>query len=237
MSKPLFFALAGCLSLSGCGSFSSSPTWAKVTQVRPDANASAGGDASGTYAEKLHGVLKAASVEHKLVTYQYHYRTPLREDAVETHTAVIYRDDRDPANPWWLMEDRLAEPVWVSGEDPKDQITFYLHHEDVNLVNEKDFPAKEENLKPTDAMARSSTGFARGGASHSGAPRSGPAPKYYKITGYLPASTAPTSSDAALFRSVHGTDYDPSSPVDRRKMEILRSDASWHRPSPAPKTN
>ena len=37
--------------------------------------------------------------------------------------------------------------------------------------------------------------------------------------------TAPSPADAGyddIFRRAHGTDYDPSSPVDRRKMETIK---------------
>jgi hypothetical protein len=160
MLKPLLTALICCL-FSGCAAFTTSQTWQKVVHVRPD-SFSDQADTSDAYAAKLHRVLKAASVDHKVVTYEYHYLTCLREEAVGTHTAVLYRDNIDPKNPWWLMEDRLAKPVWVSGDHLDDQVAFYIHHH-VDVVNEKDFPANGEDHKTTVAIARSANGYRENG--------------------------------------------------------------------------
>jgi len=231
MLKPLLTALICCL-FSGCAAFTTSQTWQKVVHVRPD-SFSDQADTSDAYAAKLHGVLKAASVDHKVVTYEYHYLTCLREEAVGTHTAVLYRDNIDPKNPWWLMEDRLAKPVWVSGDHLDDQVAFYIHHH-VDVVNEKDFPANGEDHKTTVAIARSANGYEQAGASHPGRFRAAPSSNYYELAAALPQSavkkdTAKTDSYAALFRSVHGTTYNASSSVDRRKMAALQHDASRHR--------
>jgi hypothetical protein len=85
------------------------------------------GDPSAAYAEHLSGVLKTAHVQHKIVTYEYRYHTAFREEAIGTRTAVIYRDDKNPNNPWWLMDDQLFNPVWLPGEDENRQVSFYLH--------------------------------------------------------------------------------------------------------------
>src|SRR5688572_28636460 len=112
MQKPLFLSLAISVALTGC---STSPTWSRVRSVRVDVRDTA--DPSGVYAEQLSSVLRTAGVEHRVVTYQFRYHTRLREEAVGTRTAVIYRDDSNPANPWWLMDDRAKNPVWVPGSD------------------------------------------------------------------------------------------------------------------------
>ena len=227
MLKPLFLALIGSLGFSGCAAFTTSQTWAKVMQVRPDSYSDEA-DTSDAYAAKLHGVLKAASVDHKVVTYEYHYTTSLREEAVGTHTAVLYRDNTDPNNPWWLMEDRLARPVWVSGDNLEDQVAFYIHHK-VDVVNQKDFPASGGDHKTSVAMARSSTGYEHAGASHPGRFRAAPASNYYEMAAVLPQPPAQRGAYTALFRSVHGTTYDPSSALDRRKMAMLQNNATRHR--------
>jgi hypothetical protein len=234
MLKPLLTALLCCL-FSGCAAFTTSQTWQKVMHVRPDSYSDQT-DTSDAYAAKLHGVLKAASVEHKVVTYEYHYSTSLREEAVGTHTAVVYRDDIDQKNPWWLMEDRLSKPVWVSGENLEDQVAFYVRHH-VDVVNEKDFPANGDDHKTTVTMATGSTnGDGHGVASHPGHLKAQPSSNYFELAAALPktASAAKkdspkTNSYAALFRSVHGSTYDASSSVDRRKMAMLQHDNSRHR--------
>jgi hypothetical protein len=205
-----------------------------VIRTRPDSDAIATGDSSA-YAAKLHRVLKAASVEHRVVTYEYHYTTHFfHEDVVETHTAVVYRDDNDPSNPWWLMEDRLGKPVWVSGENLEDQLAFYIRNQEnsvnekVNVVNEKDFPANGDH-KDTLAIAHSATGYKYAGASQPVRFRFKPAPNYFEIAAALPQPAAQKRKYGALFRSVYGRAYHPSSAVDRRKMAILQNDASRHR--------
>jgi len=227
MLKPHFLALISCLGFAGCAGFTTSQTWEKVMRTRPDSYSDEA-DNSGAYAAKLHGVLKAASVEHKVVKYEYHYTTPLREEAVGTHTAVLYRDNSDPNNPWWLMEDRLARPVWVSGEQLESQMAFYIHHK-VDVVNEKDFPARGDDHKATLAIARSANGYAHAGSSHPVRFRSQPSSNYYEMAAVLPQSAAQRGAYGALFHSVHGTAYNPSSAVDRRKMAMLQNDASRHR--------
>src|SRR6187455_1897076 len=107
MQKTNLLSLAACLTLAGC-SQPSSP-WNTVRSVRVDTRDS--DDPSAAYAEHLSGVLKSANVEHKVVTYEYRYRTVLREEAIGTRTAVLYRDDRNPNNPWWLTDERLYKPV------------------------------------------------------------------------------------------------------------------------------
>lgn len=228
MLKPHFLLLLICLGFSGCAAFTTSPTWEKVMQTRPDSSSDAV-DASAAYAAKLHRVLKAASVDHKVVTYQYHYGTHFfHEEAVGNHTAVVYRDNIDPNNPWWLMEDRLSKPIWVSGDRPEDQVAFYIRDQ-VSVVNEKDYPANGRDYKASVAIARSANGYRTAGASHPIRFRSTPSSNYYEMAAVLPQSAAQKSSYAALFRSVHGRAYHSSSAVDRRKMAMLHKDVLRHR--------
>lgn len=137
MQKPLCFALALCLTLNGCGVFRRSETWALVRGVRVDARGEA--DPSQAYAAELSARLAAANVEHKVVTYQFRYRTHLREEAIGTRTAVVYRDETRPANPWWLMEERLYQPVWLPSTDLDRQISFYLRDR-AEVVETRDIP-------------------------------------------------------------------------------------------------
>jgi hypothetical protein len=228
MLKPLFLALLGCLGFTGCAAFTTSQTWQTVMRTRPDAHSTAE-DPAAAYAAKLHHVLKAASVDHKVVTFDYHYTTRFdREDVVGTHTAVIYRDNLDPNNPWWLMEDRLSKPVWVTGSDPENQVSFYVSNY-AHVVSEKDFPARGRDHKETVAIARSANGYQHAGASHPIRLRATPASDYYEIAAVLPQSAVQRDSYAALFRSVYGKAYNATSAADRRKMAMLQHNALRHR--------
>src|SRR5215213_2792355 len=117
MQKTNLLSLAACLTLAGCSQ--SSSHWNTVRSVRVDTRDAE--DASAAYAEHLSGVLKSANVQHKIVTYEYRYRTALREEAVGTRSAVLYRDETNPRNPWWLSDERLSKPVWLPGEDETHQ--------------------------------------------------------------------------------------------------------------------
>src|SRR5687767_8741754 len=112
MQKPLVLSIAACLGFAGCHVFQKSEKWELATRVRPG-ETKRDADPSDAYANKLHAALASHGVEHKVVVYQYRYTTRLREEAVGTRTAVIYRDDTKPSHPWWLKDDRLNTPVWL----------------------------------------------------------------------------------------------------------------------------
>ena len=136
MPKIISLSLAAGLTLTGCSVFKKSQTWEKVTQAKPDVRAEA--DPSKAYASQLHRELAKDNVEHKVVTYQYRYRTRLREDAVGVRTAVVYKDNTDPNNPWWIMDERLGKPVWLPNDQLDKQVAFYLRR-DAEIVEQHDF--------------------------------------------------------------------------------------------------
>jgi hypothetical protein len=107
----------------GC-SQPSSP-WTTVRSARVDTHDS--DDSSGAYAEHLSRVLQTANVEHKLVTYEYRYRTALREEAIGTRTAVNLSRRHESAEP--LVADGRAplQPGLAPGDDENRQVSFYLH--------------------------------------------------------------------------------------------------------------
>lgn len=140
MHKSLVFAVAACLALAGCQVFKRSETWATVTKVRGTYNPS-DPDPSRTYATRLHRVLQENAIEHKLVTYQFRYTTRLRETAVGTRSAVIYKDASTPSHPWWLMDERLAKPIWLPNEALEKQLAFYLRNP-TELVEQSQFPGE-----------------------------------------------------------------------------------------------
>ena len=137
MQKPLALFVAVCLGLTGCQVFQKSQTWEKVVRVRPG-ETTKDPDPSTAYAAKLHRALADHGVEHKVVTYQYRYLTHLREEAVGTRTAVIYRDATNSKYPWWLKDDRLGRPVWLPNGELNKQIAFYIRRE-AEVLDQKNY--------------------------------------------------------------------------------------------------
>ena len=260
MQKFISLSLVGCLTLCGCGVFRRSNTWATVTSARTRIDTRAEADPSRAYATHLSKTLASASVEHKVVTYQYRYRTRLREEAIGTRTAVIYRDNTNRKNPWWLMDEQLRKPVWLPGQDLNKQVAFYLR-DDAEIVETRDVHGSAEN-KSMLAMSRKTnsqpvheleaTGIVRllpvrktdrSQILIARAPMKRPASAqmplfaadrplaWLRPARFAPVSSAPaftpvpvpfaTESFAAIFRSRHGTAFDPASIVDRRKMDEL----------------
>jgi hypothetical protein len=225
-------ALLVVITLCGCQVFRRSDTWAKVTEVRVDTRSSH--DPSSAYADELHRTLASERVEHKIVTYQYRYTTRLREEAVATRTAVIYRDQNTPGYPWWLMDDRTGKPVWLPNGDVQKQVQFYLRDR-AEVVELREF-ASDGSTSGKATVSDSATErpgvLARIGRSISRvAGRSRPANERERREEFLRARTgieeqaiASVSEEqlAKLFREKHGTTYDPASSLDREKMAALR---------------
>ncbi|HEX8312929.1 MAG TPA: hypothetical protein VF614_16515, partial [Chthoniobacteraceae bacterium] len=226
--KFLSLSFALTLGLSGCQVFTKSPTWDKVTKVRAQTLETE--DPSQAYANELHRVLADEAVEHKVVTYQYRYTTRLREEAIGTRTAIIYRDSHNGSYPWWLMDDRTGRPVWLPNGDVQQQVQFYAQHR-TEIVDVKEFPngagsgksvvgtepALDQSLAMTGRQSRTvartekerRVDFLRGRSAT------------------VATTGAPSSSSAEeRFRKVHGTAFDPSSATDRQKMAAFRAIAS-----------
>ena len=131
---PLLFALL----LAGCETPRQSRTWETVKAVRhagPFVK-----DPASAYAEKLHTTLQGASVPHKIVTFKFRYHSRLLLSREGEETAVIYRDCATPAQPSWLMSERLSSPVWLPRKPLESQVAFYLSRP-VSIVKVEDFPA------------------------------------------------------------------------------------------------
>ena len=243
MKKPYSLALAVGLTLAACEGSKQKTTWQKVTETKPDKVAAA--DPGEAYTNKLHKMLTAEKVQHKVVTYQYHYETRLRDQAVGTHSAVLYKDNSNPQNPWWLMDERLGKPVWLPGEDVNKQVAFYLRR-DAQVVEQKQFTGGEPQA--ADTMIAKNTPVVPLGepavtriakvkkapvhetavaqtAPPEAAPFIRPA-RFAPATGGVPIPfTKPEPAESHyddVFRRAHGTDYDPASPLDRRKMETIK---------------
>jgi hypothetical protein len=152
MQKQISLSLAVALTLTGCSVFKKSQTWEKVTKAKPDVRAEA--DPSKAYASQLHRELAKDNVEHKVVTYQYRYRTRLREEAVGVRTAVVYKDNTNPNNPWWIMDERLGKPVWLPNDQLDKQVAFYLRR-NAEIVEQHDFtsPGSGDEIRTAPAAA------------------------------------------------------------------------------------
>lgn len=239
--RPL--TLLACLALAACTGSKQKTTWQRVRETNPD-KVSATADPAESYTNKLHRMLTEQKVEHKVVTYQYRYQTRLRDEAVGTQTVVIYKDNSDPRNPWWLVNSRTGKPVWLPGEDVNNQVDFYMHRK-AQVVAQQSFRggeaeggvtmiAKNTMVVPADAPAVTRIAKTKPSPASETAvagPQAGPAP-FIRPARFGPAApglaipfTPPAPAESQFdveFRRVHGTDYDPSSPIDRRKMETLK---------------
>ena len=239
MKNSCSLTLAACLALAACTGSKQKTTWQKVRETKPD-KVAATTDPAEAYLNKLHKVLAADKVEHKVVTYQYRYQTRMRDEAVGTQTAVLYKDNSDPRNPWWLVNTRTGKPVWLPGEDVNKQVAFYMRRK-AEVVAQQSFGggepggaatmvAKHNLVVPADVpavtrIAKIKTAPVSETAVAEPAPfirpaRFGPATHGVTIP-FTPPAPAESQYDEQ-FRRAHGTDYDSSSPIDRRKMETLK---------------
>lgn len=237
MRSSRFILLTACLVAAGCGGLRRSPGWETVISTRIDTHDAA--DPSAAYAEQLSANLRRAGVEHRVVTYEFRYRTRLREEAVDTRTAVLYRDDNSSRDPWWLADDRTAsEPVWLPREDLNHQLAFYLHRaatvisvQHVRGSNDGKKSVKEPAIEGQTALARlepvrkteRSWSFL---ALFRPAPTTARTAHHSSRVGPMVATvsshaSAPNARQLGLFRARHGTQFDPSSITDRIKMEQI----------------
>ncbi len=238
MKTSLSLFLAAALAMSGCSVFRRSPTWDSVVASRSQYSGS--GDAKDGYLNHLHEVLASAGVPHKLVTYQFRYLNVYREESVESATAILYSDDTTPQNPWWVMDDYHHVPVWLPSWELDAQLEFYVKRP-VEVISVKEFAgsgateprvAKSERTPPRSLAhtAREKKFRALFAGSEARPKTKKPAKR-----AVAPAESDPlaskllsghaSTSDAragSLFRTTHGTEFDPGSSVDRNKMAELR---------------
>ena len=248
MSKSISITLAACVALTGCQVFKKSETWDKVTKVKVDTHGSA--DPSKTYADQLHRELAASKVEHKVITYQYRYRTRLREEAVGQRTAVLYKDESHPDNPWYLKDEASNRPVWLPNADESKQVAFYIRR-NAEVVESKDYagegkeiiaarPSAVTRIARVQKPAAQPQMVAQAKSSPVIAPRQ---PHFWEAPSQIVARALEAKPQMAahpalasahrtdweqVFRSAHGTYFDPASSLDRDKMETLR-EALLHR--------
>lgn len=244
MKTSLLLAVAASLLLCGCSVFQRSPTWESVVDSRTQYSGSGVEGAKDSYLNHLHQVLTSAGVEHKFVEYQYHYYNVYREASVESATAILYRDATTPSHPWWIMDEYHHVPVWLPNWELKAQLEFFAKHK-CDVVAVKDFAGHADAKQQVARVEKSSPrAFAHtaqekkfralftGNAKPATAPKA-PRKRVAAITAVPPpakartertvAATEPSDSRAvALFRTTHGSTFDPGSSVDRAKMNELR---------------
>jgi hypothetical protein len=233
MHKSLFISLAFLVVLPGCSAFKKSQTWQQVVDNRADRLAAAG---KAGYPDKLHAVLAAQNVEHKIVTYQYRYKTRLREEAIGTGKAVLYRDTTTPESPWWAMDENTGFPVWVPNKSLDRQVSFFLRH-DAEILAQQDFSGGSggksfDNAPQLTAPAATPRILAQTRKPDEKARR-----KARPMASAVVGATAGTSVSPGVrfawltslehrfdekFRATHGTDFDRNSSADRQKMVELR---------------
>jgi hypothetical protein len=173
----------------------------------------------------------------------------MRDEAVGTHAAVLYKDNSDPQNPWWLVNERTGKPVWLPGQDVNKQVAFYLRR-NAQVLEQKQFTGGEPQATETmvakhtpvvpagepavTRIAKAKKAPVRETAVAHAAPPTQPAESvpFIRPARFAPAThglpipfTNPVPAEPHyddVFRRAHGTDYDPSSPIDRRKMETIK---------------
>ncbi|MGB8169804.1 MAG: hypothetical protein WCF18_20045 [Chthoniobacteraceae bacterium] len=237
MKTSLSLVLAASLAFSGCSIFHRSPAWESVVSSRSHYSDSA--DAKGGYLNHLHQVLTSAGVAHKLVTYQFRYHNVYREEAVDSATAILYRDDTTPQNPWWVMDEYHHVPTWLPNWELDAQLGFFVQRP-VEVLSVKEYaggsapePGIAKNARPAQhSIAHSSRERNFRALFADAIPRSKaekPArfPAAPAASDPLAATTfsgqgSADSRAAVLFRTTHGTAFDPGSSVDRAKMNELR---------------
>lgn len=219
-----------------------SSTWETVRSARVDTRNEA--DPSAAYAEHLSGVLKSARVPHKVVTYEFQYRTRQSEEAMGSRTAVIYRDGEGSRHPWWLMDERLHQPVWLPGENVEHQIEYYIHRPATitSVDGDKGHGGEGKMIAGAQTAEERPSFLARLFPSRRNeAPRLRVRTKPEPVTVVAAAPVAAegqiTSRALALFRARHGTEFDPGSVTDRVKMEhLLQAHRQfvdrWEQPAP-----
>ena len=213
MSKSIALSIAACLAFTGCQIFHKSPTWKKVVSTRVALPAD--GDSSTIYADGLHRELKASRIEHKVVTYQYRYRSPLRDDATAERTAVIYHDETNPKYPWWIKDESSGRPTWLPNGSVEQQLRFYV--------------GRDVEVTSPDRLSGDGKGIA-------GSDREPVLRRIARALRLAPPAIAeaPRGLDPdETFRSVHGTAFDSTSRTDREKMNaLLRARNSVASPRP-----
>lgn len=133
MNKNIF--IFACLLIAGCAG-QKSATWERV--VNAPRKTAPTGNRSAVYADGLHDELAKARVPHKVVTYNYQYRSKYDGAGTAQRTSVIYCDKSSGENPCWIMDEMLKRPVWLPSQPVQQQISFFLRRP-ANVVTLREY--------------------------------------------------------------------------------------------------
>jgi hypothetical protein len=142
------------LVLCGCQTAGKSKAWKAMTNhkiqgFRDPAQSEA-------YAQSVHELLDANGIENQIVTFtiaaDYGFGESQMAAARQTRSAVIYRNEKSPEHPWWLMDNMHNAPVWLPDEPIAQQVQFAEQEFGVSVVavNEPELPAVAEAPMETD---------------------------------------------------------------------------------------
>ncbi|SRR5579862_155431 len=182
--------------LAGCGVLKPSRAWSVATSL--DVPGKGDYDESSAYAKGVSRELSRQGIPNKLVTFHYTVCDKYEVPHVITRSSVLYRDESQKAYPWWLMDNMVRLPVWLPNASLADQVHFVTRY-NPEIIDVKEGKLAGETATPTAIVT---------------------------VVAAPPGSASkPVLSedkkDAALFYKENGTPYDPSSSIDRRKMEAL----------------
>lgn len=83
---------------------------------------------SEAYAESLHDLLDTAGIENRIVTFTiadgYGLAQSQTRARQQVRSAVVYRNEKSPEHPWWLMDNMHSAPVWLPDEPMVQQVQF-----------------------------------------------------------------------------------------------------------------
>ena len=148
MQKPIALAASAALLLTSCQT--KSPTWKTVTTA-----SRAAGDAEArdrAYAAELHHRLGA--IPHKVVTYKFDRASLLNGTEKVERTGVVYFDESNRKQPWWIMADTLSKPVWLPNEPLEHQIAFFARGP-AQVVELHDYTtSRDKTVQPVERMKR-----------------------------------------------------------------------------------
>ena len=198
MSKFLTLSLS-CVILVGCSVVRKSPTWSRVVNT-PRVSADSE-NRSSAFAGELHAELHQMLVPHKVVTYDYPFRSKYDGEGTAQRTSVIYRDDASPKYPWWIMDERLKRPVWLPSETVQKQVSFFLRRP-ATIVTLRDYTESGEKMVAPVEPARKSA-VTRIQRVSKPAPRAAVKPVMAKPVEVKPAAEAQPAGEApkrSLFR-------------------------------------
>ena len=205
--------LSALIFVAGCSALQLSETQRAVRQARQQRDYGKDGDALTA----VQSTLVERGVAHQRVKFRYDVtarpllgaftnprgffrQTPFNwfrtQPESREKSAIVFRDDAHQAHPWWYVDAKVRRPIWLPNMDVEGQIRYATRRR-VELLQVDRFDPTLREMEP--AATEEAT---------------------------EPSTTVKVKTSAgnreARFRKVHGTDYNPLSPVDVAKMRKLR---------------